>query len=200
MQPTAQLEPEFGMWDTSAQAQLTPAHSTPQPRSTNTVKEPSRSLGYKVLYNLDREAAYDLREADTPYKVGEILREELKEWQELSPEEFEQCIGEFADPDGRFYYFAQLHGWYEQLAQAKACFDLKKQRTSGSLRPAYSSLSLLSLLGCHTYLYAGGWYRTDGWYQFRETDASPTLAGCYASWLSESVDVRILPRRPPQEF
>jgi hypothetical protein len=36
-------------------------------------------------------------------------------------------VGEFADPNGRFYYFAQLHGWYEQLAQAKACFDLNSE-------------------------------------------------------------------------
>jgi hypothetical protein len=96
-------------------------------------QEPTRSLGYKVLYNLDREAAYDLRDADNPYKVGEIMRDELKTWQDLPLEEFEKQIGEFADPEGRFYYFAQLHGWYEQLAQAKACFDLKSEENKERL-------------------------------------------------------------------
>ena len=88
-------------------------------------QKPSRALGYKVLYNLDREASYDLREADNPYKVGEILRDELREWQSLPAQEFEEQIAEFSDPNGRFFYFAQLHGWFEQLAQARACFDLK---------------------------------------------------------------------------
>ena len=96
-------------------------------------QEHTRSLGYKVLYNLDREAAYDLRDADNPYKVGEIMRDELKTWQDLSPEEFEKEVGEFADPNGRFYYFAQLHGWYEQLAQAKACFDLNSEENKERL-------------------------------------------------------------------
>ena len=96
-------------------------------------EEPSRSLSYKILYNLDREASYDLRDADTPYKVGEIMRDELKTWQDLSPEEFEEKIGEFADPNGRFYYFAQLHGWYDQLAQAKACFDINSSENKDRL-------------------------------------------------------------------
>jgi hypothetical protein len=39
------------------------------------------------------------------------MRDELKTWQDLPLEEFEKQIGEFADPEGRFYYFAQLHGW-----------------------------------------------------------------------------------------
>lgn len=86
---------------------------------------PSVSLGYKVLYNIDREASYDLRDADTPYKVGEMLRNDLKEWQSLSNKEFEEKINDYSMPNGRFFYFAQLHGWFEQISQARACFDLK---------------------------------------------------------------------------
>ena len=86
---------------------------------------PSRSLGYKVLYNIDREAAYDLREADTPFKVGEVLCEDLKRWQDLPASEFAEKIDDYANPTGRFFYFAQLHGWFEQISQARACFDLK---------------------------------------------------------------------------
>ena len=88
---------------------------------------PSQSLGYKVLYNIDREAAYDLREADTPYKVGEVLCEDLKRWQNLSASEFAEKVDDYANPTGRFFYFAQLHGWFEQISQARACFDLKSE-------------------------------------------------------------------------
>ena len=90
-------------------------------------KEPSRSLGYKVLYNIDREAAYNLRDADTPFKVGELLCEQMKEWQSLSEQEFAKKISDFSDVDGRFAYFAQLHGWLEQLNEARACFDLRSE-------------------------------------------------------------------------
>lgn len=96
-------------------------------RIMTTGKQPSRSLGYKVLYNIDRNAAYDLREADTPFKVGEVLNEQLKTWQDLSDEEFDKQVADYTDPEGRFYYFAHLHGWIEQISQARACFDLKSE-------------------------------------------------------------------------
>ena len=38
----------------------------------------SETLAYKVLYNLDREAAYDLKSAFTPNQIGERLNERLK--------------------------------------------------------------------------------------------------------------------------
>ena len=90
-------------------------------------KKPSKSLGYKVLYNIDREAAFDLRDADSPYKVGEILCEDMVEWQSLGATEFAEKVADYSDSDGRFAYFAQLHGWVEQLSQVRACFDLKSE-------------------------------------------------------------------------
>ena len=89
--------------------------------------KPTVSLGYKVLYNIDREAAYDLREADTPYRVGEVLREQLKQWQDLDDKAYTEKVKDYMDPEGRFFYFAQLHGWFEQISQARACFDMKSE-------------------------------------------------------------------------
>ncbi len=96
-------------------------------------QKPSRSLGYKVLYNIDRDAAFDLREADTPYRVGELLCQQMKEWQYLKEKEFNEKIADYADPNGRFAYFAQLHGWFEQLNQARACFDMKSEENTERL-------------------------------------------------------------------
>lgn len=96
-------------------------------------QQPSRSLGYKVLYNLDREAAFDLREADNPYKVGEILAQLLIDHQSLPATEMQAILADYADADGRFAYFAQLHGWIEQLSQAHACFDLKSEENKERL-------------------------------------------------------------------
>ena len=96
-------------------------------------QQPTRSLGYKVLYNLDRQTAFDLREADTPFKVGELLAENLKGWQELNSDEFAKKMKDFTDPSGRFFYFAQLHGWFEQLNQARACFDLNSDENKERL-------------------------------------------------------------------
>ena len=70
--------------------------------------QPTRSLGYKVLYNIDRDAAYDLLDADTPYKVGEILRDQMKDWQHLTEQEFAEKIDDYANPNGRFAYFNDI--------------------------------------------------------------------------------------------
>ena len=96
-------------------------------------QQPSKSLGYKVLYNMDRDAAFDLREADTPYRVGELLAKQLKEWQHLGDKEFAVKIADYADRNGRFAYFAQLHGWVQQLSQARACFDMRSAENTDRL-------------------------------------------------------------------
>ena len=87
----------------------------------------SMSLAYKVLYNLDREAAYDLREANTPKAVGKLLSDQLQELEHMTNEDLAKEMTDFIDPQGRFYYFAQLHGWYQETAEATACFDLKSE-------------------------------------------------------------------------
>ncbi len=96
-------------------------------------KKPTRSLGYKVLYNIDRDAAFDLCDANTPYKVGEVLREDLKKWQNLPDKEVATLLEDYMDPNGRFFYFAQLHGWFEQISQARACFDMKSEENKERL-------------------------------------------------------------------
>lgn len=87
----------------------------------------SMQLAFKVLYNIDHSAAYDLRDADTPQKVGELLAEKLVKWQSLDEKEFEEKISEFTDPEGRFMYFAQMHGWVTEMVEAQRCFDMNSE-------------------------------------------------------------------------
>ena len=129
-------------------------------------KTPSKSLGYKVLYNVDRDAAFDLRDADTPQKVGRILASQLKEWQSLAAGEFDAVVSDYFAPDGRFMYFAQLHGWFEQISQARACFDLKSEENRerlGAYDLRTAAYRFCRILGASpTYLLDDGSELTDG--------------------------------------
>ena len=87
----------------------------------------SESLAFKVLYNLDRDAAYDLKSAFTPMQIAEQLNERLKQAEHLSDKEFEQEMKDFADLNGRFSYYAQLHGWTEMLNEYHRCFDMRSE-------------------------------------------------------------------------
>lgn len=84
----------------------------------------SQQLAYKVLYNLDRSAAYDLREASTPEGIGLLLSNQLMQTEHLSEEEFAEQMKDYTDQQGRFYYYAQVHGWYAIMSEATRCFDL----------------------------------------------------------------------------
>ena len=87
----------------------------------------SESLAYKVLYNLDREAGYDLKSAFTPLQIGEQLNERLKQAEHLSDQAFEEEMKDLTELNGRFSYYAQLHGWTEVLNEYNRCFDMKSE-------------------------------------------------------------------------
>ena len=87
----------------------------------------SETLAYKVLYNLDRDSAYDLKRAFTPTQVGEFLCERLKAAQHLDDEAFREEMSDLTELDGRFSYYAQLHGWTEMLNEYNRCFDMKSE-------------------------------------------------------------------------
>ena len=93
-----------------------------------TLNQPySESLAYKVLYNLDREAGYDLKSAFTPLQIGEQLNERLKQAQHLGDQEFAEAMKDLTELNGRFSYYAQLHGWTEVLNEYNRCFDMKSE-------------------------------------------------------------------------
>ncbi len=87
----------------------------------------SKALAYKVLYNLDRDAAYDLKRAFTPAQIGEFLNERLKQAEHMDDKAFREEMSDLTELDGRFSYYAQLHGWTEILNEYNRCFDLKSE-------------------------------------------------------------------------
>ena len=93
----------------------------------------SRNLAYKVLYNLNRESAYDLAGAFTPMQVGELLNNRLHKAQNLSDKEFEEEMKDFLEINGRFAYYAQLHGWTEMYNEHNRCFDFKSEENQERL-------------------------------------------------------------------
>ena len=126
----------------------------------------SEALAYKVLYNLDRNAAYDLRNANTPQKVGELLNERLKNLEHADEEEFAKKMSDIVDLNGRFSYFAQLHGWSEVLNEANRCFDFNSEENRERLG-AYDAKTAVyrfcKILGVTpTYVLSDGTELTDG--------------------------------------
>lgn len=103
----------------------------------------SKALAYKVLYNLDRTAAYDLQEANTPEAIGELLSEQLKGLQHTPNASLASEVADFLEDNGRFQYYAQLQGWYQLIADAKRCFDLTSEE----------NIERLSAYDLHTALY-----------------------------------------------
>ena len=151
----------------------------------------SDTLAYKVLYNLDREAAYDLKSAFTPNQIAERLNERLKNAEHLSDQEFEEEMKDFLDLNGRFSYYAQLHGWTEMLSEFTRCFDMKSEENRNRMG-AYDAKTAVyrfcRIMGVTpTYLLPEGLEVTDG----RNLDMSNSTQlrtelrnGSLAQWMS----------------
>ncbi|WP_081783554.1 serine/threonine protein kinase [Xylanibacter brevis] len=155
-------------------------------------KEFSMDLAYKVLYSADRTAAYDLREAQTPQAVGDILANQLKQLEHVSADELANQMSAFSNTeDGRFYFFAEIHGWYDLLNEAKRCFDMNSEENRERLG-AYDLRTALyrfcrSLGVIPTYLLPNGTLLSDG----KQLDANqvPQMRteirnGALSQWLS----------------
>ena len=151
----------------------------------------SLTLAYKVLYNLDREAAYDLGSAFTPLQVGEQLCERLKSAEHLSDKEFADEMEDIVALEGRFTYYAQLHGWTELYGEHTRCFDFKSEENRerlGAYDVKTAVYRFCRILGVTpVYLMPDGTEFTDGrnidarnYSQFR----SEIRNGSFTQWMS----------------
>lgn len=87
-------------------------------------QEKNKSLAYKVLYNLDRDAAFDLLKAKTPEDVACLMGVKLQECQHLKGNDFAVAMQDYIDLNGRLVYYAQLYGWSTVVNEAHRCFEL----------------------------------------------------------------------------
>jgi serine/threonine protein kinase len=151
----------------------------------------SKSLAYKVLYNLDRDAAYDLSEAHSPSDIGRLLANRLKHLEHLSAEDFAKEMEDFTDPNGRYHYYAELHGWHQLIDDANHCFDMtlpeNRDRLSAyDLRTAvYRYCCILGVTP--TYLLPNGVELQDGHHidqRHVSTIKNELRNGSFAQWLS----------------
>lgn len=151
----------------------------------------SNALAYKVLYNLDRECAYDLRDAYTPMQVGEQLRERLKNAEHLTEKDFMVEMEDVIALEGRFHYYAQLHGWTELLGEHTRCFDFKSDENRervGAYDGKTAVYRFCRILGVTpTYLMPDGTELSDG----RNVDArnfaqlrNEIRNGSFTQWMS----------------
>ena len=157
-----------------------------------TQNEPySKGLAYKVIYNMDRSAAFDLRNATTPKGVGEQLAHEMMQAEHMDDETFVSAMQDYTDPNGRFYYFAQLHGWYDYIQEATRCFDLNSTENRERLS-AYDLRTALYRF-CHIlgvkpgYLLPNGTILNDGRNfesSFNTIIRTELRNGAFAQWLS----------------
>ena len=151
----------------------------------------SKALAYKVLYNIDRDSAYDLREAKTPETVGRLLASYMMEWQSLSDDDFAERIGDFLGSDGRFAFYAQVHGWNSLLAECRRCFDLKSEENRERLgdydlrTAAYRFCQILE--APPSYVLPSGKVLTDG-RALDKADAAEMRSemrnGCMRQWMA----------------
>lgn len=90
-------------------------------------QEYSKALAYKILYKIEPDTAYDLKEADTPEKIGTLLAYELVKVQRLPENEVKEQLMEFIDSNDRFYFYAKQKGWKRLINEANRCFDLNSE-------------------------------------------------------------------------
>ncbi len=91
---------------------------------------PTRTRAYTILYNIDRTAAFDLREANSEMQVAGLLAKQLQQCQHLGNESFTEALEDYLQPRGRLYQYAAMHQWTHTLQLLDQCLpvDSKENR------------------------------------------------------------------------
>lgn len=85
---------------------------------------PERTRAYAVLYNLDRTAAFDLREAISESRVAKLMAAQLQKCQRMGDEGYAEFLEDFLQPHGRLYIYASIHQWHHTLQLLETCLPV----------------------------------------------------------------------------
>ncbi len=97
----------------------------------------NKTLAYNVLYHLNRNCGYDLKDADTSEKIAILLSKDLQKLQDKSDVDFTKMMADYIESDGKLFLYAKLHGWNDFLHDHLSCFDLNPKGNNKELYSAY---------------------------------------------------------------
>lgn len=122
------------------------------------------SKGYQVLYNLDRNTGFDLKEATTQARVATLMAEQLRKCQDMSDEDFEREMRDYISHNGRLEIYAHLHQWRDVQQKMREFLDLQAEHNTErcsmyDLRTAAYKLCK-AMGGSPTYSFEGEDYNT----------------------------------------
>ncbi len=87
----------------------------------------TKNLAYQVLYNMDRNAAYDLQYVNTPERLGQYIEQRLQGLQYATEQEAAEALTDITDLNGRLSYWLELHGWIDLLTEHHSTFDMSSR-------------------------------------------------------------------------
>lgn len=85
----------------------------------------SENLAWQVLYTIDRQCAFDLREARTAEAVAQLLNRVLQINQSSDIATFTDALSDFISPEGKLHFYAAMRGWTDVLEWQNRYMDVK---------------------------------------------------------------------------
>ena len=88
----------------------------------------STGLAYGVLYHLDRECGFELKEFSTPEQVAELLNKLLIDTQYITDDDFQSIMKDYLDEKGRLHFYSVARGWKDMSAFINSCLDVNSDK------------------------------------------------------------------------
>lgn len=93
----------------------------------------SMSLAYSVLYTIDRQCAFDLKNAYNPEDVANLLNQCLLDNQNSDNVTFQTNLNDYISLTGRLHFYSTLHGWTSVLDKQEQILNLTSRENTERL-------------------------------------------------------------------
>ena len=84
-----------------------------------------KTRGYQILYNIDRNSAFDLKDANTVKRVAMLMADRLLTCQDMDSDALALEMKDYLDLEGRLGIYAQLHQWANVREAMRDILDLR---------------------------------------------------------------------------